>query len=101
MSPATAQTAFESDVGVENDPVETPEDGFVWVDVTAVTPETLKPFDEVEAKAEEAWLAGKLRETQLKDAQAALAKVKAGTTLEALAGEYSQTLTPVPATSFR
>ncbi len=91
--------AFESDVGVENDPVETPEDGFVWVDVTAVTPETLKPFDEVKAKAEEAWLAGKLRETQLKDAQAALAKVKAGTTLEALAGEYSQTLTPVPATS--
>ena len=32
-------------------PVETPEEGFVWVDVLAVTPEALKPFDEVKDKA--------------------------------------------------
>jgi len=31
-------TAFESDVGVENDPVPTKEDGYVWVDVREVFP---------------------------------------------------------------
>lgn len=69
-SAAILKLAFESDIGVENDPVETPEEGFVWMDVLAVTPEALKPFDEVKEKTKELWIASKkddsLRETARK-----------------------------------
>ncbi|WP_170240909.1 SurA N-terminal domain-containing protein [Rhodoligotrophos appendicifer] len=39
--------AFESDVGVENDPVSTEDEGFVWFDVADISPEAAKSVDEV------------------------------------------------------
>lgn len=49
------EVAFASDVGVENDPVETPDGGFVWVDVVAITPQTLKPLDQVRDDVMRQW----------------------------------------------
>jgi peptidyl-prolyl cis-trans isomerase D len=96
---AVLKLAFESDVGVENDPVETPEDGFVWVDVAAVTPESLKPFDEVKEQTKAKWTDGKLREAQEKSAEEILAKAKSGITLDVLANETGQTISAAPLTS--
>ncbi|MEG9884972.1 MAG: SurA N-terminal domain-containing protein [Hyphomicrobiales bacterium] len=49
------EVAFASDIGVENDPVETPDGGFVWVDVVGVTPQTLKPLDQVRDEVMRQW----------------------------------------------
>lgn len=43
------EAAFESDVGVENDPVQTEDEGYVWYEVVDVMPEAIKPLDEVRA----------------------------------------------------
>ncbi|MGI9483686.1 MAG: SurA N-terminal domain-containing protein [Hyphomicrobiales bacterium] len=93
------RSAFESDVGVENDPVETSEDGFVWLDVTAVTPEALKPFDEVKEKARELWTAQKLRELQLNRAQELVKKAQSGTPFDTLASENAATVVAVQPTT--
>ncbi len=47
--------AFESDIGVENDPVSTQEHGYIWVDVTGVTPEKLRPIDTVRKQLLKTW----------------------------------------------
>ncbi|HEY7763609.1 MAG TPA: SurA N-terminal domain-containing protein [Aestuariivirgaceae bacterium] len=79
--------AFESDVGVETDPVAMKNDGFVWVDVRDVTPAALRPFAEVRAEAQKAYIAQKLREQVLKKANEMVKRAEAGTTLETLARE--------------
>lgn len=52
---------FQSDVGVENDPLELGDGGFVWYDVQGVTPEKLRPLDEVKDKVVEGWKRGAQR----------------------------------------
>lgn len=47
--------AFETDEGVEADPVSIGSDGFVWFEVVSVTPERQKSFDEVKAQVQEDW----------------------------------------------
>lgn len=93
------RSAFESDVGVENDPVETAEDGFIWFDVTAVTPEALKTFDEVKDKARELWTQRKLREFQLDRAQELAEKGRSGTPIETLAVENASSVVEVAPTT--
>lgn len=44
---AVLQVAFQSGVGLENDPVELREGGYAWVDVLGVTEPKQKPFDAV------------------------------------------------------
>jgi peptidyl-prolyl cis-trans isomerase D len=79
--------AFESDVGVENDPVSLGDDGVVWVDVRDAKPAATKPLAEVKAEAEAAFKAGKLREQLLKRARDLAARGDAGASIEELAGE--------------
>ncbi|MEM7427638.1 MAG: SurA N-terminal domain-containing protein [Pseudomonadota bacterium] len=91
--PATAavlQLAFESDVGVENDPVETPEEGFVWVDVLAVTPEALKPYDEVKEKAKELWIESKKSNSLRATARKLVEEANTGTDFADIAKRYNQ-----------
>lgn len=84
--------AFESDVGVENDPVPTPEEGFVWVDVIDVVPETVKPLDQVHEEAVEKLTAERRRE-QLRDRAQALAKrANEGASFDELAAETGATV---------
>lgn len=44
---AILRTSFDSDVGLENEPVELRDGGYAWVDVVEITPKAQKPFDEV------------------------------------------------------
>ncbi len=47
--------AFKTDEGVEADPVNIGSEGFVWFEVTGITPERQKPLDEVRDAAIAAW----------------------------------------------
>jgi peptidyl-prolyl cis-trans isomerase D len=54
-SPELIAGAFASDVGVENDPLQTAGGGFIWFDVIGVTPSHDRTLDEVKARVEENW----------------------------------------------
>lgn len=53
---------FESDVGLENAPVQTGGDGYVWYDVTAVTQARDRELSEVKDKVAAAWKRDKIEE---------------------------------------
>jgi peptidyl-prolyl cis-trans isomerase D len=76
--------AFATDVGVDNDPIETA-GGFVWYDVAGITPARDRNLDEVKNDVEQRWRDDEIA-TRLK-AKAAdiLDKLKSGSPLETLA----------------
>ncbi len=47
-------SAFATDIGVENDPLQF-EGGYLWYEVSDVTPERDRPFDEVKEQVEARW----------------------------------------------
>ena len=79
------QAVFESDVGVENDPVATPTDGFAWYDVREVTPSAVKALAEVKGAVIAAWQGNELRQSVLAAAKALAERGAKGETLEQLA----------------
>ena len=92
-STTVLKTSFESDVGVENDPIDTANDGFVWVDVTEVTPQAIRPLEDVRADVIELWKTNQSREALIKRAGELIDKAKGGTDLEAIAKELGTTVT--------
>ncbi|HKG72765.1 MAG TPA: SurA N-terminal domain-containing protein [Aestuariivirgaceae bacterium] len=79
--------AFESDVGVEADPISTETEGLVWVDIRDAVAATVRPFTEVKADVQNALIARKLREQVLKKASDLVKRAEGGTPLETLAQE--------------
>lgn len=47
--------AFASDTGIENDPVDAREEGFVWYEVLGITPQRVRPFEEVKDDVARMW----------------------------------------------
>lgn len=92
-STTVLRTSFESDVGVENDPIDTANDGFVWVDVTEVTPQAIRPLEDVRADVIGLWKTNQSREALIKRAGELIDKAKGGTDLEAIAKELGTTVT--------
>lgn len=86
------KAAFESDVGVENDPVDTPAEGFVWVDVAEITPSAVRPMEEVKQQVIDLWKTDKSRELVLKKAEELVAETKGGKSLEDLAAALGKTI---------
>ncbi len=83
--PGVIRAIFRADVGLETDPEETPERGYIWYEVLKITPERLKSFDEVKDEA-----AKKLRETEertllAKKGQELVDKLRSGEKLADLA----------------
>ena len=64
---------FESDVGLENDPVEPARNSFVWYEVTAVTQPRERPLAEVRDRVLAAWKEAQ-RQAQLEQNTAAVAR---------------------------
>jgi peptidyl-prolyl cis-trans isomerase D len=87
--------AFESDVGVETDPITMGDDGVVWVDVRDARPAAVKPFDSLKGEVEAAWKARKLREKVLERARDIAARGDGGATIESLAQEAGAELKTV------
>jgi peptidyl-prolyl cis-trans isomerase D len=92
--PAKAEvlkTAFDSDVGVENDAL-TPFDGYLWMEVREVIPSALRPLAEVKSEVTKDFIATKLRTLATDKAKALIAKAGSTTKLDTLAQEMGATI---------
>jgi peptidyl-prolyl cis-trans isomerase D len=80
-------TAFTSDVGVENEPMQIPGGGYLWYEVTKITPARERTLDEVRAEVEERWRNAEVSKLLQAKATEILNKVKGGASLaDAAAG---------------
>ncbi len=85
---AILRTAFASDVGVENDPIEISKGGVAWVDVIDVIQAKLKPFDTVKNDVTEAWRGKEQRLALANMARGLVERARKGETLEDLAKPF-------------
>ncbi len=76
--------AFASDVGVDNDPIETG-GGYVWYDVLAITPARDRTLDEVKSEVEQRWRDDQIAMRLKAKAADLLDKLKNGNSFDALA----------------
>jgi peptidyl-prolyl cis-trans isomerase D len=77
--------AFNSDIGVDNDPVEA-DGGYIWYNVVSITPARDRSLDEVKDQVEARWREDEIA-ARLKTKSAELVdKLKAGTPFDAVAG---------------
>jgi peptidyl-prolyl cis-trans isomerase D len=88
---------FASDVGVENDPIETKDEGTIWYEVLGIVPEQLKPFDQVKDEVAKDWREDEERNQVAKYAQNLVNELSGGKTLEDVAKELNvEVLTSEP-----
>ena len=85
--PQILKAAFESDVGVENDPVAIGQDAFGWYEVRGVEPSKARPLDDARGDVIAAWKDRKLRELLLAKARALQARAEKGEAFDKLAAE--------------
>jgi peptidyl-prolyl cis-trans isomerase D len=76
--------AFTSDVGVENDPVAA-DGGYIWYDVTAITPAHDRTLDEVKSEVEARWREDEIATRLKAKATDFLDKLKNGNSFDDLA----------------
>ena len=53
----TLPALFRAEIGGDNEPLRSKNDGFIWYDVTKIDPSHERPFDEVKAAAKDGWTA--------------------------------------------
>ena len=80
--------AFSTDVGVERDPLQV-QDGYIWYDVTGITPSRERPLDEVKEQVEARWREQEIATRLNIKATEILDKLKAGTPLAEVAAANS------------
>ena len=78
--------AFQSDVGVENNAVRTPDNGYVWYEVTAVTAERDRTLDEVRERVLDAWKQDQIAERLTAEAEKIRDRLETGESIETVAG---------------
>jgi peptidyl-prolyl cis-trans isomerase D len=88
--------AFESDVGVENNPVTLPE-GYAFIEVQEVIPERQKSFEDIREEVKTAWITDETRKRVRQKADEVVAKAKGGATIEAVAQEAGAEVVTTPA----
>jgi peptidyl-prolyl cis-trans isomerase D len=72
--------AFNSDIGVDNDPISFG-GGYVWYDVTGITPARERPLDEVRSQVEAKWREDQISSRLRTKATEMVQKVQQGATL--------------------
>jgi peptidyl-prolyl cis-trans isomerase D len=85
------QAAFASDVGVDNDPIDT-DGGYVWYDVAGITPAHDRTLDEVKSEVEQHWRDDQTADRLKAKATELVDKLKNGTPLDALAAANGLTV---------
>ncbi len=89
---------FATDAGIENDPIDARDEGVIWYEVLGVTPEQLKPFDQVRDEVEKDWRADETRNQVAKLAQKFVTQLSSGSkTLEDVAKELDTEVLPTSA----
>ncbi|MEZ5774355.1 MAG: peptidyl-prolyl cis-trans isomerase [Hyphomicrobiaceae bacterium] len=100
--PQIVKSAFESDVGLETDPVDLGRRGYAWIEVAAVAPAHDRPFDEVKDEIKTAYVAAEQRKSILKLAQDLTKRANEGASLKELAtgaGVELQSAEPITRTT--
>jgi peptidyl-prolyl cis-trans isomerase D len=87
-----AQAAFESDVGMENNPIEPVRNSFVWYDVTQTVPAHERPLAEVHDQVLAAWKDAERQKKLADQADALKAKLGPGSDLAKVAADASLTV---------
>lgn len=85
--PDVIGAAFSSDVGVDNDPLQLATGGYLWFDVTGITPARDRTLEEVKDKVEARWRDDEIAKRLQAKADDMVGKLKAGTALDQLATE--------------
>ena len=85
QKPDVVNAAFTSDVGVDNEALQLSDGGYLYYDVTGITPSHERAYDAVKDKVEKNWRDDEIAKRLKAKAEALLAKLKAGSTLKALA----------------
>ena len=94
-TPDVVNAAFTSDVGVDTDALQIPNGaGYIYFDVTGITPSRERNLDEVKDQVEARWRDDEVAKRLRAKADDLLGKVKAGTTLEQAATEAGLKVQP-------
>lgn len=86
-TPDAIAAAFGSDIGVDNDPLQMTNGGYLWFDVTGITPARERTLDEVKDQVETRWRDDEIGKRLQAKTDDMLGKLKAGGTLAQLATE--------------
>jgi peptidyl-prolyl cis-trans isomerase D len=95
-TPDAIAAGFGSDVGVDNDPLQLPNGGYLWFDVTGITPARERALDEVKDQVEARWRDDEIAKRLQARTDDMVGKLKAGTTLAQLATESGLKVVTAP-----
>ncbi len=87
QTPNVLSAAFASDVGIDTDPLQLPKGGYLYFDVTDITPSRERPLDEVKDQVEARWRDTEIAKRLQAKADDILGKLKAGTPFAQVASE--------------
>jgi peptidyl-prolyl cis-trans isomerase D len=79
--------AFSSDVGVDNEALQLPGGGFIWFDVTGITPSRDRSLEEVKDQVETRWRDEQVLQRLTAKASEFIDKLKGGAQLAEIAGQ--------------
>jgi len=87
QTPNVISAAFASDVGVDTDPLQLPGGGYLYYDVTGVTPSRERPLEEVKDQVTARWRDDEIAKRLQAKADDLVGKLKAGTSFAQAASE--------------
>ena len=87
QTPNFISAAFASDVGVDTDPLQLPGGGYLYYDVTGVTPSRERPLEEVKDQVTARWRDDEIAKRLQTKADDLIGKLKAGTPFTQAASE--------------
>ena len=85
---------FATEVGVENDPLDAKDEGLIWYEVLGITPQQLKPLDQVKDEVKKDWSLEEQRTRLAKYTDDLVKQLQSGKTLEDLAKELNTQVLP-------
>ena len=87
QTPNVISAAFASDVGVDTDPLQLPSGGYLYYDVTGVTPSRERTLEEVKDQVTARWRDDEIAKRLQAKADDLVGKLKAGTSFAQVASE--------------
>lgn len=86
-TPDVIASAFATDIGVDTDPLQMPNNGLLWYDVAGITPSRERTLAEVKDQVEAHWRDDEIAKRLKAKADEMVAKLKTGSALAQLASE--------------
>jgi peptidyl-prolyl cis-trans isomerase D len=80
---------FATEVGVENDPLDAKDEGLIWYEVLGITPQQIKPFDQVKDEVKKDWSLDEQRTRLTKYTEDLVKQLSGGKTLDDVAKDLN------------